>query len=142
MMQLQQWPFNSSASPSLPDAQLLDADIESLRNAGDHRAELLLVRDVTLYLYLLVSCQRGGEGARLRPVDLHPRPASWDVHGLPPLITVTPNGTKTAQRRRAGRILLRPNVTSPRHCFAARLQQYLDRRLELGCPCKLALLGR
>ena len=92
---------------------------------------LILERDITLYLYLWESIQRGGEGGRLRPCDLRggdgahfPLPTG----GGPPLfkypIRAHPNGVKTRQRRACGSFSL-TGCGDIRYDFVARLNRFL-----------------
>ena len=100
----------------------VDADLESSDERRAAVAHAIRQRNAALVLYNHASSQRGGEGARLRWTDLSPSPLEWTVDrslveggGRPvlPLTIVSPNGHKTAQRRKCGSFTIDPTDPSP-----------------------------
>ena len=94
----------------------------------------LLHRDRAMYAYLYASHQRGGEGSRVRDVDISPAPRDWALEEVPACVRVCPNGTKVSQRRQAGEIRLDDEAQPGKYCWKALLMQLKAESAALGVP--------
>ena len=127
------------ATAAALDVPELALALTAARSARELLVPLLAQRDAAVVTYLRASWQRGGEGGRLRVCDLDPSPLTWFSGGqcsgdltLPARVVISPNGTKCAQRRNAGSLVLVPDTGSPAMCCLHRIGRLLQTYSRLG----------